>query len=38
MEMIPLDEVEETLDVWKKKKQKKMKKEEVEKNEGEDES
>lgn len=37
MEMIPLDEVEETLDVWKKKKQKK-KKEEVEKNEGEDES
>lgn len=35
--MIPLDEVEETLDVWKKKKQKK-KKEEVEKNEGEDES
>jgi len=37
MEMIPLDEVEETLDVWKKKKQKK-KKEEVKKNEGEDES
>jgi len=35
--MIPLDEVEETLDVWKKKKQKK-KKEEVKKNEGEDES
>ena len=37
MEMIPLDEVEEALDVWKKKKQKK-KKEEVKKNEGEDES
>lgn len=37
MEMIPLDEVEETLDVWKKKKQNK-KKEEVKKNEGEDES
>lgn len=36
--MIPLDEIEETLDAWKKKKQKKMKKEEVEKNEGEDES
>ena len=35
--MIPLDEAEETLDAWKKKKQKK-KKEEVEKNEGEDES
>lgn len=29
MEMIPLDEVEETLDAWKKKKQKK----EVEKEE-----
>ncbi len=38
MEMIPLDEIEETLDAWKKKKQKKKKKEEVEKNEGEDES
>ncbi len=38
MEMIPLDEIEETLDVWKKKKQKKKKEEEVEKNEGEDES
>ena len=36
--MIPLDEIEETLDVWKKKKQKKKKEEEVEKNEGEDES
>ena len=36
MEMIPLDEVEETLDAWKKKKQKKVKKEEVEKNIEED--
>lgn len=36
MEMIPLDEVEETLNAWKKKKQKKLKKVEVEKNEEED--
>jgi len=36
MEMIPLDEVEETLDAWEKKKQKKLKKEEIEKNEEED--
>jgi len=28
--MEPLDEVEETLDAWKKKKQKKIKKEEIE--------
>lgn len=32
MEIIPLDEVEETLDAWKKKKQKKTKKEEAEEN------
>jgi hypothetical protein len=37
MEMIPLDEVEKTLDAWKKKKQKKVKKEEGEKNEEENE-
>jgi hypothetical protein len=36
MELLPLDEVEETLNAWKKKKQKKMKKEEVEKEETED--
>ena len=36
MELIPLNEVEETLNAWKKKKQKKMKKEETEKEEMED--
>lgn len=35
MEMTPIEEIEETLDAWKKKKQKK--KEEVEKDEGDDE-
>ena len=36
MELVPLSEVEETLNAWKKKKQKKMKKEEDEKDETED--
>lgn len=35
MEMIPLDEVQETLDSWKKKKQKKIKKEEKKEEENE---
>lgn len=38
MELVPLPEVEETLEAWKKKKQKKKKKEDLEKKPKDDDN